>query len=92
MIEPGNSIKCRIAVDAMGGDYAPKHEILGAIAAMKEDKNFDLTLRPKHLKDYVGQVTGIEAVTIEFFPRWLNHAPNNPEKITVNIVDQITTN
>ncbi|MCX6173635.1 MAG: phosphate acyltransferase PlsX [Ignavibacteriales bacterium] len=36
--------KCKIAVDAMGGDYAPKHEILGAIAAMKEDKNFDLIL------------------------------------------------
>ncbi|TSA29522.1 MAG: phosphate acyltransferase PlsX [Ignavibacteriales bacterium] len=36
--------KCKIAVDAMGGDYAPKHEILGAIAAMKENKNFDLIL------------------------------------------------
>jgi len=36
--------RCRIAVDAMGGDYAPKNEILGALAAMKEDKNFDLIL------------------------------------------------
>lgn len=40
-----NKLKqCTIAVDAMGGDYAPKHEILGAVAAMKEDKNFNLIL------------------------------------------------
>jgi len=36
--------RCKIAVDAMGGDYAPKHEILGAVAAVKEDNNFDLLL------------------------------------------------
>ncbi len=36
--------KCRIAVDAMGGDYAPKHEILGALAALKEDNSFELIL------------------------------------------------
>jgi phosphate acyltransferase len=39
-----NLQKCTIAVDAMGGDYAPKHEILGAVNAMKQDKNFDLIL------------------------------------------------
>jgi glycerol-3-phosphate acyltransferase PlsX len=36
--------KCRIAVDAMGGDYAPKHEILGAIAALRDNNDFDLIL------------------------------------------------
>jgi len=36
--------KCRIAIDAMGGDYAPKHEILGAIAAMQADNSFELIL------------------------------------------------
>ncbi|PKL81848.1 MAG: phosphate acyltransferase PlsX [Ignavibacteriae bacterium HGW-Ignavibacteriae-3] len=36
--------KCRIAVDAMGGDYAPKHEILGAVAALREDHNFEIIL------------------------------------------------
>ena len=36
--------KCRIAVDAMGGDYAPKHEILGASAALREDNSFELIL------------------------------------------------
>ncbi len=36
--------KCTIALDAMGGDYAPKHEILGAVTAMQEDKNFNLIL------------------------------------------------
>lgn len=36
--------KCTIALDAMGGDYAPKHEILAAVAAMQEDNSFDLIL------------------------------------------------
>ncbi len=36
--------KCRVAVDAMGGDYAPKHEILGALAALKENDDLDLIL------------------------------------------------
>jgi phosphate acyltransferase len=36
--------KCRIAVDAMGGDYAPKNEILGAMAALHENSNFELIL------------------------------------------------
>jgi len=36
--------KCRIAVDAMGGDYAPKNEILGSAAAMNSNKDFDLIL------------------------------------------------
>ena len=39
-----NSTKCRIAVDAMGGDYAPKHEILGAISALKQDNSFEVVL------------------------------------------------
>jgi glycerol-3-phosphate acyltransferase PlsX len=36
--------KCIIAIDAMGGDYAPKHEILGAISALKEYKDLGLIL------------------------------------------------
>ncbi len=36
--------KCRIAVDAMGGDYAPKHEILGALDAFQQDSSFELIL------------------------------------------------
>jgi phosphate acyltransferase len=43
MIEPVSK-KCRIAVDAMGGDYAPKHELLGALAALQEDNSFELIL------------------------------------------------
>ena len=34
--------KCTIAIDAMGGDYAPKHEILGAVTALEEDGSFEL--------------------------------------------------
>ncbi|HBF67170.1 MAG: hypothetical protein UX39_C0002G0024 [Candidatus Magasanikbacteria bacterium GW2011_GWA2_46_17] len=45
----------------------------------------------KDIKDYLGQVPGIDAVTIEFFPRWLKNAPSNPDKITVTLVDKITS-
>lgn len=37
-------IKCRIIVDAMGGDYAPQNAVVGAIEALNEFKDFDLFL------------------------------------------------
>lgn len=36
--------KCRIAVDAMGGDYAPQNAVTGALQAYKENNNFELFL------------------------------------------------
>ncbi len=36
--------KCVVAVDAMGGDFAPRNEILGAIEAYQESGDFDLLL------------------------------------------------
>lgn len=39
-----NSSRCRIVVDAMGGDFAPVNAVLGAIEAFSEKKNFDLFL------------------------------------------------
>jgi glycerol-3-phosphate acyltransferase PlsX len=33
---------CRIAVDAMGGDFAPANAVLGAIQAYEQKKDFDL--------------------------------------------------
>ncbi|MBE0573006.1 MAG: phosphate acyltransferase PlsX [Ignavibacteriaceae bacterium] len=39
-----NSSRCRIVVDAMGGDFAPANAVLGAIEAFNEKKNFDLFL------------------------------------------------
>ena len=36
--------KCRIIVDAMGGDYAPQNAVVGAIQAYDEKKDFDLLL------------------------------------------------
>lgn len=45
MDNPGNnSSRCRIVVDAMGGDFAPANAVLGAIEAFKENKSFDLYL------------------------------------------------
>jgi phosphate acyltransferase len=39
-----NSSRCRIVVDAMGGDFAPANAVLGAIEAFNEIKSFDLYL------------------------------------------------
>ena len=36
--------KCRIVVDAMGGDYAPQNAVIGAINAYNDFKDFDLIL------------------------------------------------
>jgi glycerol-3-phosphate acyltransferase PlsX len=44
MTKNQNDIKCIIAVDAMGGDYAPKNVLIGALEAFSERKDFDLIL------------------------------------------------
>lgn len=36
--------KCRIALDAMGGDFSPQNNILGANEALKLDKSIEVTL------------------------------------------------
>ncbi|MBX2976754.1 MAG: phosphate acyltransferase PlsX [Ignavibacteriaceae bacterium] len=36
--------KCRIVVDAMGGDFAPRNAVLGAIDAFNSNKGFELFL------------------------------------------------
>ena len=47
--------KCRIAVDAMGGDFAPQNTVVGAIQALEENKNFELYLigREKEILDII---------------------------------------
>ncbi|MGB5850054.1 MAG: phosphate acyltransferase PlsX [Ignavibacteriaceae bacterium] len=43
MHDSSNSeMHCRIAVDAMGGDFAPTNAVLGAMQAYEQNKNFDL--------------------------------------------------
>lgn len=44
MTQTKNDIKCVIAVDAMGGDYAPKNVLIGALDAFNQSKDFDLIL------------------------------------------------
>ena len=39
-----NNSNCTIAVDAMGGDFAPKNVVLGSIQAMKENPGMDVLL------------------------------------------------
>jgi len=45
-----NSSRCRIVVDAMGGDFAPANAVLGAVEAFNESKSFDLFLVGKEKK------------------------------------------
>lgn len=45
---------CRVAVDAMGGDYAPQNIVLGAIDALKANSDFELIL--------VGKTDSIEEI------------------------------
>ncbi len=45
MKNSGNdSSRCRIVVDAMGGDFAPTNAVLGAVEAFNESKSFELFL------------------------------------------------
>jgi phosphate acyltransferase len=39
-----NKKKCKIIVDAMGGDFAPLNPVLGAIEAVNENSSIDLSL------------------------------------------------
>jgi len=47
--------KCRIIVDAMGGDFAPRNAVIGAIQAFNEIKNFELFLigKEKEILDVI---------------------------------------
>ena len=54
MNESGNNpSRCRIVVDAMGGDFAPANAVLGALEAYYENKSFDLFLvgRKKQIEE-----------------------------------------
>ncbi|MFH1197624.1 MAG: phosphate acyltransferase PlsX [bacterium] len=44
MNEISDRQKCIIAVDAMGGNFAPKNEILGTVSAMQSDSSFEIIL------------------------------------------------
>lgn len=46
--------KCRIIVDAMGGDYAPQNTVEGAVHAAEANKNIELSLVGN--KDQINQV------------------------------------
>jgi len=55
MSNPRNMSKCKIAVDAMGGDFAPRNAVVGAINAYDENEKFDLLLvgREKEIQDVI---------------------------------------
>ena len=62
--------KCVIAIDAMGGDYAPHNAVVGAIEAYHEAKDFDLFLVGK--SDEILDV--IKNDKLDFNPNFIVHA------------------
>ena len=54
--------QCRIAVDAMGGDFAPENAVLGAFQAYEEGKKFQLLLVGK--KDDIVKVASSHNLSI----------------------------
>ena len=54
--------QCRIAVDAMGGDFAPENAVLGAFQAYAEAKNFQLLLVGK--KEEILNVASLHNLSI----------------------------
>lgn len=53
---------CRIAVDAMGGDFAPTNAVVGAMQAYEQNKNFDLLLVGR--KDEILKVASTQNLSI----------------------------
>lgn len=62
--------KCIIAVDAMGGDFAPRNEILGAIEAYQESGDFELLLVGR--KEAI--IDEINSNKLEFDEKFIVHA------------------
>jgi hypothetical protein len=52
------------------------------------DKNVFLGKNAEQIKDYLSQVQGVEAVTIEFFPKWLKSIPVQSDKLSVVVQQQ----
>lgn len=44
MTDRQNNFKCKIAIDAMGSDFAPHNDVVGALQAFNEKKDFELFL------------------------------------------------
>lgn len=61
--------KCRIIVDAMGGDYAPQNAVIGALEAYQINKDFDLYLIGK--KDQILSV--IKSNQLSFDENFIIH-------------------
>ncbi len=51
--------KCRIAVDAMGGDFAPRNAVIGALMAASENKNIELFL-VGNIKKFKGVISSTD--------------------------------
>ena len=56
----------KIAIDAMGGDYAPREIVLGAVDAVKEEKlGVVLVGNEKEIKSILKEISGWEKLDIE---------------------------
>lgn len=72
-----NNSNCKIAVDAMGSDFAPHNDVVGAIQAFQENRNFELFL----VGDSVKIKDIISKNDFNFSDEFIVHAP---EQITMS--------
>ena len=71
-----NSKNIRIAIDAMGGDFAPLNEVLGAILAFEENKS-EINLEII----FVGDEKKIKTVIFKYSHRKINYSIIHAEEI-----------
>ena len=62
-----NSSRCRIVVDAMGGDFAPANAVFGAVEAFNESKSFDLYLVGQQEKNIIEVLSSSNIIFLKRF-------------------------
>ncbi|HET55730.1 MAG TPA: phosphate acyltransferase PlsX [Ignavibacteria bacterium] len=72
-----SNTKCKIAIDAMGSDFAPPNDVVGAMQAFKENNNFQLFL----VGDKAAILDTLKKNNLEHSEEFIVHAP---EQITMS--------
>jgi len=75
MTDQQNNSRCKIAIDAMGSDYAPHNDVVGALQAFNENKDFELFL----VGDKEQILETLKKNSLNFFEENIVHAPEQIE-------------
>lgn len=98
MAQSGQRSRCRIVVDAMGGDFAPQNAVVGAIDALREDPSIELllvgrkqdildVLEKNHLEFDAGNIIHAdEVISMSDSPTMLKTKKDSSIVVGVNLV------